>query len=234
MAYHIFAEKPPQQVSHTPASRLLATEPSVLEHSAFAFDEIIKPAVFSGEALQKWPNSTNPAETAFMLAEKSSAPNYWAHLSQDPPRLDRFVRIMAQGTARDADIISELYPWANAKKVVELGGSKGDLAMRLAERFPHLEIIVQDLPHVVGEANLDAAWRVKLMAHDFFEEQPVRDADVYLYRHCFHDWNDEACIRVLRALVPALKPGSCVLVVDAILPEPGAIPIPQERMLRLV
>lgn len=241
MTYRCFAEKEPGYVEHTAVSRLLAMEPSIDDFTAFALDEIIMPDIHSGEALQKWPQSDASTETAFMLGEKSSALNYWSHLAHHPARLDRFVKVMALGLAAEFAFIADNFPWADVRTVVELGGSKGELATLLAEKYPHLAMTVQDLPHLIENdtpsflEEKDAVQRrVILQAHDFFEEQPVKHADVYLCRHVFHNWSDTACIRILKALAPALKSGSRVLIIDAILPEPGTVSLSWERTIRWV
>jgi hypothetical protein len=50
------------------------------------------------------------------------------------------------------------------------------------------------------------------MQHDFFTPQPVKDADIYLYRWIFHNWDDEKSISILRNLIPALKKGAMIQV----------------------
>ncbi|KAM3417123.1 hypothetical protein BST61_g8699 [Cercospora zeina] len=234
IAHHVFAEKTPGQVSHTPASRLLAVDENASALTAVMHDEVIKPALYSADALLQASNGS--AKTAFMLAENTSAPDFWTYLAQHPERLDRFVRVMAAGTDYECDIIANGFAWPNYRTVVECGGSRGEFSAQLAQRFPHLAITVQDLPHVVGDrCKPESCLRnVRLMAHDFFQPQPVRDADVYLFRHCFHDWNDEACVRILRALAPAMKEGARLLIVDAILPEPGEVPLHYERRIRSI
>jgi hypothetical protein len=59
------------------------------------------------------------------------------------------------------------------------------------------------------------------MKHDFFTPQVVKDADVYLYRWIFHNWGDDQSVEILRAAIPALKPGAKVLINDGCLPAPG-------------
>lgn len=65
-----------------------------------------------------------------------------------------------------------------------LGGSTGDAAFAIATKFPNLKIIVQDLPWTVETSHERRGINVTFMAHNFFEEQPVKDADVYMYRWC--------------------------------------------------
>lgn len=66
--------------------------------------------------------------------------------------------------------------------------------------------------------------RLTFMQHDFFTPQPIRDANVYFVRQCFHNYNDADCVRILQALVPALEccpAGTPLLINDIVLPEPG-------------
>ena len=49
------------------------------------------------------------------------------------------------------------------------------------------------------------------MAHDFFTPQTVL-ADVYIYRFIFHNYSDEKAVDILKAAIPALKPGSRILI----------------------
>jgi len=70
------------------------------------------------------------------------------------------------------------------------------------------------------------------MVHDFFTPQPVKYADVYLYRWIFHNWSDAKCIEILQNAVPALKPGARILVNDGCLPQPGSVRWKEERMAR--
>ena len=72
------------------------------------------------------------------------------------------------------------------------------------------------------------------MAHDFLSEQPIKNADVYLFRWIFHNWSDMYCIRILRNLIPALKGGAIILINDNVLPEPGTLGSWQEERLRYV
>ena len=120
--------------------------------------------------------------------------------------------------------------------VVDIGGSRGSIGIALAQSFPSLHIIVQDRPEVVqqGRSRLPKGLqdRVAFMEHDFFSEQPVKSADVYLLRWILHDWPDAYATRILRALVPALKSGARVCICEEILPEVGSLSLYQARGLR--
>lgn len=130
--------------------------------------------------------------------------------------------------------LTDGYCWDSigAGTVIDLGGSHGNAAFALARKYPCLHLIVQELPQVVAESREEVGLDVKFMTHDLFEEQPVQGADVYLYRWTLHNWPDKYCIRALKALIPALKPGSRVLIMDFVMPPPGVLPNDVERKLR--
>jgi hypothetical protein len=128
------------------------------------------------------------------------------------------------------------YPWADIPSgtVVDLGGSHGDTAFAIARANPHLKLIVQDLPEVVANAAPKEGLDVSFMAHSFFEEQPIKGAEVYLYRWTLHNWPDKYCVKALQALVPALKKGARLLIMDMVMPPPGMLPNDLDRKLRSV
>ncbi|KAL9105253.1 MAG: hypothetical protein Q9187_008747, partial [Circinaria calcarea] len=167
--------------------------------------------------------------------------NIFDELSKDPARARRFAGAMGLLSLDDGYSPRHLvdnYPWASIGEgtVVDVGGSHGSFSFAIAQAFP-LTCIVQDKPEVLADlatvVPTDLKDRLKFMAHDFFAEQPVHNADVYLFRWIFHDWPDKYSIRILKALIPALKEGARIVIHEYVLPEPGAIPLLQERQLRL-
>lgn len=112
------------------------------------------------------------------------------------------------------------------------------MCIALAKAFPSIKFVVQDLPGVLENAERDVPKdiesRIEFMGHNFFEEQPVKNADIYLFRWVFHNWSDKYSVRMLRNLVPALKPGATVVVCDTVLPEPGVLPAIIEDRIRQV
>jgi len=172
---------------------------------------------------------------AFALANNTDKPFYTV-LEENPDRARRFREAMSFFTIGDGYSLRHLtngYPWNKVRgTVVDIGGSHGEAAFALARCYPHLHLIVQDLFDVVSNSKERWSFNVKLMVHDFFQEQPMKEADVYLYRSILHNWPDEYCIKILRALVPALKKGAKVLVMDVVMPLYGVVPNNLEQKLR--
>lgn len=132
----------------------------------------------------------------------------------------------------------EAFPWEsmNPQLFVDVGGSLGKFSILLARRLKQLRCIVQDLPDVVAQGAsvlpTDVADQVEFMAHDFFSEQVVKGADIYFLRWILHDWSDKYCIKILQALIPALKDGSRIIIGEWVVPEPGVVSPYQEWIIR--
>lgn len=107
---------------------------------------------------------------------------------------------------------------------VQAGGSSGHTCLALAPACRTAKFIVQDVDPValdqgrkamaVNQPELEQ--RIEFQVHDFFQPQPV-SADVYIFRHIFHDWSDADTVRILKNLVPALKNGAKVLVSEGVI-----------------
>lgn len=127
------------------------------------------------------------------------------------------------------DYIVDHYVWAavGSGTVVDVGGSHGDVSVGLAKRYPSIRCVVQDLPEVISGVkspeNGNLAERVTFDPYNFFTPQPVKDAEVYLFRMIFHNWGDKYCIRILHNLIPALKKGAKIVINDHVVPPSGVL-----------
>lgn len=139
-----------------------------------------------------------------------------------------------------AQYLVTAFPWGSDGEltVVDVGGGLGHISRALVDHSPTVKCIVQDSADVVmqGEEGLpaDLQVRISFQAHNFFEEQPVKGADVYLLRLVLHDWSDKYSIMIIKALIPALKPGAKIVINDRVVPGCGEAPYLVEREARSV
>ncbi|KAJ6558826.1 S-adenosyl-L-methionine-dependent methyltransferase [Mycena vulgaris] len=126
--------------------------------------------------------------------------------------------------------ILDAFPWASLPKgavVVDVGGGIGSAALLLAQKHPHLRVIVQDLPEVA--ANAQKSWEVQFPevnqsgqvtfeGHDFFKPQSVHNASVFFLRYIVHNWSDPYARKILTHLRAAATRDTTLVVVDHILP----------------
>ncbi|KAI0474679.1 S-adenosyl-L-methionine-dependent methyltransferase [Xylaria cf. heliscus] len=241
MTRRIFSEPEPGMVAHTRASAWLIT-PEMNNWLSNGTEVMWPASVRLVDAAQKWPGSQESNETAWALANNTSSSVY-DMLASNPQSASRFsdtMKVFASSPEYSLSFVVDHPFWERFSKslVVDIGGSGGHVAMALAKKYPRLEVVVQDLGIITDEANAevpdDLRGRVRFMSHDFFKPQEVQ-ADVYYLRWVLHNWSDKACIQILRALVPALRPGSQILLNETVLPEKGTslkMPLWQERALR--
>lgn len=108
--------------------------------------------------------------------------------------------------------------------------------MELAKKFPKMRFVVQDLPKTVADGPskipAEVADRIEFQAHDFYTEQPVKNADVYFFRWIVHNQSDKYALKLLRALIPALKAGARIVINDICLPKPNMADPWDERITR--
>lgn len=181
-------------------------------------------------ALTTNPSASEPTQTGFCAANNTTdIEPMFATLGASPSRAKRFGGAMASLTSGVGYELSHLltaYPWTSLPRtatIVDVGGSHGFACLELAKHHPSMRFVVQDLPKTIASApayaHLDDAVRdrVAFQAHDFFTPQPVRGADVYLFRWILHNHSDKYSVAMLRALIPALKKGARVVVNDHVL-----------------
>lgn len=118
-----------------------------------------------------------------------------------------------------------LYPYdqlPERSRVVDVGGGSGHITAPLARRYPQLSFIVQDSADTIaygqsvyGSAGLSIEWQ----AVDFFKEQPVQGAKVYLLRHILIDHPDRTSLQILNCIANAMDRESRILIADTIVPD---------------
>ncbi|KAI1391387.1 S-adenosyl-L-methionine-dependent methyltransferase [Hypoxylon trugodes] len=236
ISQHVFQEPRPGVVTHSAASRLLAEDADLAAWARWCADDCWLAAYYTCEAMARWPGSEEPNETGFAVANQTDLPMF-DFLATQPERGARFAAGMRLYAARpDLNVQYLVDAWSSSwgslpkgATVVDVGGSHGEAAIALARAYPSLNLVVQDIDaptirdaYARKPANISE--RVRYMTHDFFTEQPIHGADVYLYRACFHNWSDKYAIRMLQALIPALKPGARVVLNDVIVPSPKNMP----------
>jgi predicted O-methyltransferase YrrM len=106
-------------------------------------------------------------------------------------------------------------------RVIDVGGSRGTLAVALLRANPSLAAVALELPHVVpaARAAVKAAGceaRCEVAGGDFFVAVP--EGDLFLLKQILHDWDDRQCLQILASCTKAMRPGGRVVIVEQIVP----------------
>ncbi|KAL4792588.1 O-methyltransferase-domain-containing protein [Aspergillus venezuelensis] len=229
MMYRVFIESRPGYIAHSAASRLLKENPAALDTVGFLVEELTPAGTKVIEAEERWPNSSEPNETGYNV-EFETADSFYHEIAKTSERARRFgaaMRFMTSGTFYDIAHLIRGYDWASLDQpgsiLVDVGGGQGGVSQALAGATSHMRFIVQDLQGTVREGQRilpeHLQDRVSFQAHDFFNPQPVKHADVYFFRYILHNWADKYSVQILRNLIPALKAGSRVIIYEFLLPD---------------
>ncbi|KAF2675693.1 hypothetical protein K458DRAFT_471217, partial [Lentithecium fluviatile CBS 122367] len=139
-------------VVHSATSALLARDPVVYSYARHMCGGSAPVAQKMAAAALKWgPDSTKPYVTAFNVALDIDL-LFFDYLSRNPDKMAEFSAYMRNVRSSDTVSLRQLtagFAWEGIREdgvVVDVGGSTGDAAIAIAEAFPHLKLVVQDVP----------------------------------------------------------------------------------------
>ncbi|KAG5984383.1 Alpha-1,3-mannosyltransferase cmt1 [Claviceps pusilla] len=246
MTNNIFCEPKPGLIAHTAASRLLADDHDLQDWVGFNSEDIFPAAANVLNALKTHPEATSLTTTGFNFAFNTvDKEPMFVTFGKDPARAKRMGGAMASLTGGEGYEMSHFVDNYDLSDVdgsggtfVDIGGSHGFMSIALAKKWKNIKFVVQDLPKTVDSApkpicdDASIAQRVRLEAHDFFQEQSIKDADVYFFRWIIHNYSTPYAVKILKNLVPALKPGARIIINDHCLREPGSENPWDEKLMR--
>ncbi|KAI7779646.1 hypothetical protein LA080_000670 [Diaporthe eres] len=246
MTNHVFCEPSPGVIAHTAASRLLATDAELAAWVGFNAEDIYPASAHSLQALRQFPEATSLTRGGFQFAfDTVDKEPMFVTFGKDVDRAKRMGRAMASltgGEGYEVSFFVDSYDFsevdAKGGTFVDIGGSHGFVCVDLAKKWKDMKFVVQDLPKTVASApspvceDAEVAERVEFMAHDFFTTQGVKGADVYYFRWIMHNYSTPYAVKILKNLVPALKPGARIVINDHCLREPGQENPWDEKIMR--
>ena len=164
---------------------------------------------------------------------ESALARYWAYArSPQPQALDSaqvadYSALMAASQPLVADEILDAYPLNPHHCLLDLGGGEGVFASAVARRWPHLRLVVFDLPEVAQRAQarlaaLGLGHRATAVGGDFTTDALPPGADIISLVRVVHDHDDARVMTLLRAARRALPPHGVLLLAEPMAGTPGA------------
>lgn len=126
--------------------------------------------------------------------------------------------------------VVEAFDLSQFRRLIDLGGATGHLAIAACERYPNLRAVVFDLPQVIDAARLYASRssvageRIEVMAGDFFCDE-LPDADLFAMGRILHDWGEEKIRALLKKIYRRLAAGGGILLAEKLLFEDKTGPL---------
>lgn len=107
------------------------------------------------------------------------------------------------------------------RRLVDLGGATGHLAIAACRVYPALRAAVFDLPTVVPLTReivgaSPVADRVEIIAGDFFSDE-LPEADLFALGRIVHDWSEEKVDALLKRIFDRLPAGGALLIAEKLL-----------------
>ncbi|KAK6863634.1 hypothetical protein PG995_000162 [Apiospora arundinis] len=172
-----------------------------------------------------YQNPTDENDTAIQMGWNTKEPTFQFMLKV-PNAMEDFHTYMALRREADLSWLS-VYPVEKEAAgltdperplYVNVGGGIGHQCAQFRQQYPDIpgRVILQDLPDTVARALPTPG--VENMAHDFFEEQPVKGAKFYFMRGVPHNHPPHRVRLLFQRIRDAMAPDSVLLVDETVLP----------------
>jgi O-methyltransferase len=208
---------------HTVSSRLLRTDhPRTMR----AFSQMMGlPLIWDGLTELK-----HSVRNGSPVLESVEPKGIWTSLQAHPSEADIFGRAMTAKAGAEVVAVLDVYDFIELKTIADIGGGRGHLQRAVLDTAPESHGILFDLPEVIGSLDVGHE-RMTAMAGDFFVD-PLPVADSYILMEVLHDWADEECVAILRAIRRAAHDSSRLLIIEGVIPEEQ--PDPRASVLDIV
>ncbi|MGA2130826.1 MAG: class I SAM-dependent methyltransferase [Bryobacteraceae bacterium] len=152
------------------------------------------------------------------------------HFFKTEERRRSFLRGMHGFGQLSSPAVVAAFDLSPFRRLVDLGGATGHLAVAACARYPDLRAAVFDLPSVIGMARefvcqSTVGDRVDCLAGDFFRDN-LPEAGLYSLGRVLHDWPEDRIRLLLKKIYDALPPGGALLVAEMLLDEDKSGPTP--------
>lgn len=166
--------------------------------------------------------------------QASELARYWPYSRGDDPsqlqtaQVARYGALMTASQPLIADEVLQAYSFKPHRCLLDVGGGEGAFLAAVAQRAPHLRLMLFDLPAVAERAG--ARLRplgARFSAHggSFLSDELPRGADVISLVRVLHDHDDAAVARILGAVRRALPADGVVLIAEPMSGTRGAEPV---------
>lgn len=185
-------------------------------------NSVVGTTLSKAESYQAWGHFLYSVQTGKAAFDHTFHKSLYEYLAQNAEANTNFNRWMEE-TTRDWLLSTlETYDFSKFTHFVDIGGSTGVLTTTLLTKYPNLQAIIFDQPHVVTGAqkileSVSVSDRCQIIGGDFFEAIPTT-GDLYIISRVLLNWDDEHALKILKNCRTAMKHSATLLIIDFVLP----------------
>jgi len=177
---------------------------------------------WGGPLWPMWGELAYSVRTGRSAREKLQGTVGYGHLEQGGGVPQLFHDAQGAMTALVLDDLADWAGWEDCRRLVDVGGGHGQVALAMLAAHDHLAATVLDRPHAAAGARqriaaAGLADRCSFQPGSFFESIPP-GADVYLLKSILHNWSDAHCAEILRCCADAVPAHGTLLIVERVRP----------------
>lgn len=218
----VFAETKNRRFKLTPLAATLRTDvPASMHGWALMINE--------NWGWDSWKELLHGVKTGEMPFLKAHGMPIFEYFEKHPEDLQVFGESMTSLSRSENPTVPAAYKFSGIRTLVDVGGGHGSLLATILKANPKLKGVLYDQPSVIARAEKDQhvtakdiKERCRLESGNFFEAVPT-GGDAYIMKYILHDWNDEACVKILANCRDAMNEKGKILVVDNVI-APGNDP----------
>ncbi len=167
-----------------------------------------------------WGDLAETLRTGEPAFRRQNGMSFFAWFDEHPSEGRTFAAGLSGLTLSEASAIASSYPFPRAGVVCDIAGGVGAVLGAVLRRRPDARGILVEAPLVLPEAatylgSLGVAERVEFRRGDLFGDLQAT-ADVYLLKWILHDWDDAACVGLLRNVAATMPIGSKLVVIEGV------------------
>jgi acetylserotonin N-methyltransferase len=153
----------------------------------------------------------------------------FAHFFRTDEAMRDFLAGMHGFGLLSSESVVNSFDLSRFRRLLDLGGATGHLAIAACRRYPELRAVVFDLTPVIRiaqdhVAGIPESGRIDLVSGDFFSD-PLPDADLCALGRILHDWSEYKIRRLLEKIHRALPAGGGLLIAEKLIDKDKSGPV---------
>jgi acetylserotonin N-methyltransferase len=153
------------------------------------------------------------------------------HFFRTSEAKEDFLRGMHGLGLLSSDKVVEAFDLSGFRRMIDLGGATGHLAISACQKYPELRAAIFDLPEVlettrsyIGKSG-NVAERIEVLSGDFFRDE-LPQGDLFVLGRILHDWSEPQIRDLLTRIYHRLPPGGALLIAEKIVDPDKSGPLP--------